>query len=348
MDFIRVHRDSISIIDQTLLPWKVHWLKLSSLRDFAKAIGEMKVRGAPLIGIVGAFGLAFAAKRSSASSKEELAQELNDAAALLSSTRPTGKNLSWALNRVLEVVNSAKSLESARSAAIAKAKEILREDELTNRTIGKLGACLIRRGDGILTHCNTGSLATGGFGTALGIIRAAWEEGKHITVYVTETRPLLQGARLTCFELKQLSIPTKLIVDSAAGHVLSSGLVSKVFVGADRILLSGHIFNKIGTYPIAVLARENGIPFYVAAPMSTIDPKTPLDKVSLEYRNQSEVLLFQGKPVAPKGIEALNPAFDITPPKFVSGIITESGIAYPPFRDSIRKLLARSKKLASA
>ncbi|MGQ9514249.1 MAG: S-methyl-5-thioribose-1-phosphate isomerase [Thermoproteota archaeon] len=340
MESIRLQGGKVSVLDQTLLPHKVKWFYITSLADAEKAIRTMKVRGAPLIGIVGAFGMALLAKRSRASSKEGLIKELRGAAMLLSSTRPTGRNLSWALRRVLEAANSAKDLNSARKATFTIARKLLEEDEKINKAIGRLGSRLIRSGDKILTHCNTGSLATGGYGTALGIVRSAWEEGKRISIYATETRPLLQGARLTCFELKQLKIPTRLIVDGAVGHLLSSGLVSKVFVGADRILLSGHVFNKVGTYPIAVLAKENKVPFYVAAPTSTIDPKTSLSRVSLEYRDQSEVLLFQGKPIAPKGIEALNPAFDITPPKFISGIITENGVAYPPFRRSIRKLLS--------
>ncbi|MBO3803464.1 MAG: S-methyl-5-thioribose-1-phosphate isomerase [Candidatus Brockarchaeota archaeon] len=348
MDSIRVHRDSISVVDQSLLPDRMVWLKLSSLGDFAKAIGSMKVRGAPLIGIVGAFGIALAAKRSKATSKGALLEELARAASLLLSTRPTGKNLSWALQRVLDSARSAKGLEEARRAAVRTARAILEEDELANRAIGKIGSRLVRNGESVLTHCNTGSLATGGYGTALGVIRAAWEGGKRVTVYATETRPLLQGSRLTCFELKRLGIPVKLIVDGAAGHVLSAGLVSKVFVGADRVLLSGHVINKVGTYPIAALAKENGVPFYVAAPTSTIDPETPVEKVSLEYRDASEVLTLQGRRIAPKGVAALNPAFDVTPPKFVSGIVTEKGVAYPPFRRSLKNLLEKPKRPVSA
>jgi len=339
MDSIRVYREGIEVIDQTLLPRRVRWLKLTSLRDFAEAIKRMKVRGAPLLGVVAAFGMSLVAQRSKASSKEELERELNRAAHLLASTRPTGGNLSWALNEILNAASASENLESSRRLVSIAARELFRGDVQVNRAIGRAGAGLIHDGDAILTHCNTGSLATAGYGTALGVIRAAWEEGKRIMVYVTETRPLLQGARLTAFELKELKIPFKLIVDSAVGHLLSNGLITKAIVGADRILNSGHVFNKIGTYSIAVLAKENDVPFYVASPISTIYTKTRLKDVVIEYRDQREVLLFEGKRIAPKGVEALNPAFDITQPKYITGIITEMGVIEPPFRKSIRKLL---------
>jgi len=301
----------------------------------------MKVRGAPLIGVVGAHGIALAAQRSRASTKGELEGELRRAARFLEGIRPTGRNLSWALERVLHAVEVAEDLESARRAASLAAEELLRDDVNANRRIGMAGAGLIRDGDAILTHCNTGSLATAGYGTALGVIRTAWEEGKRVTVYATETRPLLQGARLTAFELKRLRIPVKLIVDSAVGLLLYEGLISKAFVGADRILSSGHVFNKIGTYPIAVLAKENGVPFYVAAPTSTIDAEADLEDITIEQRDQREVTSFEGKPIAPRGVRAFNPAFDVTPPRYVSAIITECGVAFPPLKGSIKRILRR-------
>lgn len=339
MDSIRVHRGAISVIDQTLLPGRVRWLRLTSLGDYAGAIKGMKVRGAPLIGVVAAFGLALVAQRSRASSRGELLLELRRAAHLLTATRPTGGNLSWALNEVLNAAAASDGLESARRSVSMAASDLFREDVQGNMSIGRIGSRLIRNGDAILTHCNTGSLATAGYGTALGIIRAAWEGGKRIVVYATETRPLLQGARLTAFELKALKIPFKLIVDGAAGYLLSNGLVTKGIVGADRVLSTGHVFNKIGTYPLAVLAKENKVPFYVAAPLSTIDPTTRLEDVAIEYRNPREVLFLGDKRIAPKGACALNPAFDVTPPRFVSAIITEAGVARPPFSKSLRNLL---------
>jgi len=331
----------MSVIDQTLLPRRVRWLRLSSLKDVARAIMEMKVRGAPLIGVVGAHGMALAAQCSRASTKLELEGELREAARLLEGIRPTGRNLSWALKMVLNAVEAAEDLESARRAASLAAEELLRDDVRANRCIGKAGAGLVRDGDAILTHCNTGSLATAGYGTALGIIRTAWEEGKRVTVYATETRPLLQGARLTAFELRRLGIPVKLIVDSAVGLLLYEGLISKAFVGADRILASGHVFNKIGTYPIAVLAKENGVPFYVAAPTSTIDAEADLEDVAIEERDQREVLSFEGRPIAPRGVGALNPAFDVTPSRYISAIVTERGVAFPPLKGSIKSILGR-------
>lgn len=339
MEFIRVRRGFVSVIDQTLLPGRIRWIRLSSLKDIEGAILTMKVRGAPLIGIVGAHGMALAAQRSKASTKGELDRELREVARSLEGIRPTGKNLSWALQRVLYAVEAAEDLASARRAASLAAEEMLRDDVKVNRRIGVAGAALIRDGDTILTHCNTGSLATAGYGTALGVIRTAWEGGKRITVYATETRPLLQGARLTAFELRRLGIPVKLIVDGAVGLLLYEGLISKAFVGADRIMSSGHVLNKIGTYPIAVLAKENGVPFYVAAPTSTIDPEADLKHVAIEQRDQREVLMFEGKPIAPSGVGALNPAFDVTPPRYVSAIVTERGVAFPPLKGSIKRIL---------
>jgi len=327
------------VIDQTLLPRRVRWLRLSSLKDVAGAIMKMKVRGAPLIGIIGAQGVALAAKRSKASTKGELEGELREVARSLAGIRPTGMNLSWALQKVLHAVEVAEDLGSARRAASLAAEELLRDDVKVNRRIGMAGARLIRDGDTILTHCNTGSLATAGYGTALGVIRTAWEEGKRMTVYATETRPLLQGARLTAFELERLGIPVKIIIDSAVGLLLYEGVISRAFVGADRILSTGHVFNKIGTYPIAVLAKENGVPFYVAAPTSTIDSETHIDDVAIEQRDQREVLSFEGKPIAPIGVGALNPAFDVTPPRYISAIVTERGVAYPPLGGSIKRIL---------
>jgi methylthioribose-1-phosphate isomerase len=313
-------------IDQTKLPIKMVLLKLRTCRDVASAIKTMKIRGAPLIGAAAAYGLALTAYRSKTKKQEVLIKQLEASAELLRKTRPTGVNLFWAVNRVLEKTrNASDSVEKLVEVVISEAQKIADEDVQMNKKIGEYGSELLNNGDRVLTHCNAGSLATVDYGTALGVIRAAWEKGKKISVVATETRPKLQGARLTAYELKRDKIPFMLITDNMVGYVMSKGLVSKVVVGADRIVRDA-VVNKIGTYTIAVLAHEHGIPFYAAAPSSTFDLEHTAQDVVIEQRNPEEVTNFGSETVAPKGVKVLNPAFDITPMKYVNGIICEKGV----------------------
>jgi len=323
-------KDGVVIaLDQSKLPKKLVYLKMENHKQIASAIKAMKIRGAPLIGVAAALGLALTAYYSKTKSREGLFRELKRTEKLLRSTRPTGVNLFWALDRTMKKTYQTHGVvEAIKKAVIYEALKIAEEDIELNLAIGKKGSRLLENGDTVLTHCNTG-LGTVDYGTALGIIRAAVKSGKKIKVVVTETRPQLQGARLTTFELKHDGIPTTLITDSMIGYVMANHIVDKVVVGADRILKSGHVLNKIGTYPIAVMAKTHGTPFYVAAPSSSIDLKTNVKNVVIEQRNPSEVLTFSGERIAPKGIMVLNPAFDVTPPRYVTAIITEKGIFKP-------------------
>jgi len=339
--------DEVKWLDTRFVPWEEIWRKTKDYRRLAQAIKDMEIRGAPAIGVAAAFGMALAALHYPGNDLEGLMEELRKAKEVLSKTRPTAVNLFWALDRVMkkaeEVAKEKGSADEVRNAVVEEAKAIQREDIEMNMKMGKIGAKLIESGDTILTHCNTGSLATAGYGTALGVIRAAWEEGKEIKVIATETRPVDQGARLTVWELKRDGIPVKLISDTMVGYAMSSGLVDKVFLGADRILLSGHFANKIGTYQIAILAKHHNVPFYTVAPTSTIDPKTTLDQLIIEQRNPDEVRTcpypYQKVYVTVPDVEVLNPAFDVTPPELVTAIVTEKGIAYPPYWVSLRKML---------
>ncbi len=324
----------VRLIDQTKLPREETYLETSDYRDLVTAISQMKVRGAPLIGITAAYALALAS-RQAGDDKDELMSRLRTAAEELHATRPTAANLAWALERALRVAEGAADPQSAIDALEAEARRIHEEDVAACHAIGANGASLLDAGATLLTHCNTGSLATGGYGTALGVVRAAWEQGKLERVYVTETRPLLQGARLTAWELQREGIPFTLVVDSAAGSLLRRGLVQAVVVGADRIAANGDVANKIGTYTLAVLARENGVPFYTAAPTSTIDPSTPSgDDIPIEERDAEEVTALAGVDA-----KAANPAFDVTPHAYVNAIITENGLARPPYQASLAGLL---------
>ena len=330
----------IRLIDQTRLPQDEFYLETSDYRDLAAAIREMKVRGAPLIGITAAYALALAAHEGGDAGKDELMSRLRTAAGELRATRPTAVNLAWALERALAVAEAAADPDSAIDALEAEARRIHEAEIAANQRIGANGASLLATGSTLLTHCNTGSLATGGYGTALGIARAAREVGKLEHVYVTETRPLLQGARLTTWELQRDGIPFTLVVDSAAGSLLRRGLVQAVVVGADRIAANGDVANKIGTYPLAVLARENGVPFYVAAPISTIDFNTSCgDEIPIEERSPVEVTTLAGVETTPGGATAANPAFDITPSAYVTAIITENGVSRAPYEASLAGLL---------
>jgi len=286
----------------------------------------MKIRGAPLIGAAAAYGLALTAYHSKVRNRTELIRQIKGSAELLKKTRPTGVNLFWAVDRVLNKASETRGIvNKVVEAVVQEAKKIADEDVQMNKRIGEYGSKLIKDGDTVLTHCNAGSLATVDYGTALGVIRAACEEGKKIRVIVTETRPKLQGSRLTAYELKRDRIPFTLITDSMVGYVMSKRLVNKVVVGADRIVRDA-VVNKIGTYSIAVLTHEHGIPFYVAAPTSTFDLTRTSENVVIEERNPTEVTHFGSETVAPRGVVAMNPAFDITPMKYISAVICEKGI----------------------
>ncbi len=316
-------------IDQTKLPNKTVLLKMTKCSEVASGIREMKMRGAPLIGVAAAYGLALTAYHSKAEKSEEFMKEMEESAAVLRKSRPTAVNLFWAVDRILksakETSGDARVLAKA---VVDEAQRMADEDVEANRRMGEHGAKLIENGDAVLTHCNAGSLATVDYGTALGVIRAAWDQEKNISVFATETRPKLQGARLTTYELKREGIPVTLITDNMVGYVMSKQLINKVVVGADRIVQDA-VINKIGTYTIAVLAHEHHIPFYVAAPTSTFDLSQTSEDVVIEERNSEEVTHFGSESIAPSGIDVLNPAFDITPMKYVSGIICETGVFAP-------------------
>jgi methylthioribose-1-phosphate isomerase len=319
---------AVITIDQTRLPHEAVTLKIKTIDEMAEAIKNLRVRGAPLLGAAAAFGLALTAFHSKANSKEKLLAELENSAKILKSTRPTAVNLFWAADRILgKARDYSGNAEELKTLVIREAQRIADEDAEANRAMGKNGAELINDGDVILTHCNAGELATVEYGTALGVIRAAWKQGKKIKVIATETRPLLQGARLTTYELKRDGIPVTLITDSMVGYVMHKRLVNKVVVGADRIVQDA-VINKIGTFAVAVLAHEHEVPFYVAAPKSTFDLTRKAADVIIEERNPAEVTHFGSQQVATSGIGVLNPAFDITPLEYVSAIIHESGIYY--------------------
>ena len=320
---------TVSLIDQTKLPNETVWVKITDYQTMASAIKDMKVRGAPLIGVAAAYGLALTAFHSKAETRDELLKELETSAEVLQKTRPTAVNLFWGIDRVIkrakETVGSKATLAEA---VVAEAQIMADEDVETNRIMGKHGATLLEDGDVVLTHCNAGSLATVDYGTALGVIRGAIEEGKKIKVIACETRPRLQGAKLTCYELMRDGIPVTLISDTMVGYVMSRGMVDKVVVGADRIVRDA-VLNKIGTYNVAILAFEHGIPFYVAAPMSTMDKFRTSEDAVIEERNPSEVTNVGCERIAPEGVKVLNPAFDITPLEYVDAVITEKGILTP-------------------
>lgn len=319
---------TVITIDQTRLPHETVTLKIKTIDEMAEAIRNLRIRGAPLLGAAAAFGLALTACHSKANCTSELLAELEDSAKTLKSTRPTAVNLSWAADRILSKAQDfSGSAEELKALVIREAQRIADEDAEANRAIGKNGAELIDDGDVILTHCNAGELATVEYGTALGVIRAAWKQGKKIKVIATETRPLLQGARLTAYELKRDGIPVTLITDNMVGYVMHKRLVNKVVVGADRIVQDA-VVNKIGTFTIAVLAHEHGVPFYVAAPKSTFDLTRKAADVVIEERNPAEVTHLGAQQIAAQGVGVLNPAFDITPLTYVSAIICENGIYY--------------------
>ncbi len=327
--------DRIRIIDQTELPHKEVFLELCDYHEVADAIRKLRIRGAPDIGVAAAYGFALGAQSIEAGSKEQFLAELGTVSRTLASSRPTAVNLFWALERMNKVAQSGRSVPQIKERLLAEARLIEAENDEANRKLSELGSELIGDGFTVLTHCNTGSLATAAYGTALGVIKFAREQGKRVKVYATETRPLLQGARLTTWELLKEGIPVTLITDSMAGHFMRRGTIDCVIVGADRIAANGDVANKIGTYTLAVLATENAIPFYVAAPVSTIDLSLSSGAdIPIEERSQEEVTCIQGIRIAPKGVEAANPAFDVTPHCYVSAIITEKGIFKEPYVDT--------------
>lgn len=330
----------VKMIDQQRLPQESIVLEYTDYLGVADAIKTMKIRGAPAIGAAAAFGLALAATQNSALPRSQLLAEFSRAADVLAQTRPTAVNLFWAIQRMKEVAKDPrwKTAQQVINAVVQEAQRIADEDVETNKRMGVYGAVLIQDGDNILTHCNAGALATVDYGTTLGVVRAAHEQGKHIHVWVDETRPFLQGARLTAWELLQAGIPATLITDNMAGHFMSRGKVDIVLVGADRIAANGDVANKIGTYSLAVLAKENGIPFYSVAPTSTVDLDiaTGVD-IPIEERDPREVTHLRGVSITAEGVKAANPAFDVTPHRYVTGIVTEKGIVYPPFALGLKK-----------
>jgi len=328
--------DRVRILDQTKLPQEEEYLELSRYQDIASAIKQLKIRGAPAIGVAGAYAVALGALKIKAKSRADFLERLRAISQTIASTRPTARNLFRAIDRMQQVAEVGKDIEQIKTALVSEAIKIETEEAEATIKLSQLGAGLIDDGFTILTHCNTGALATAGYGTALGVIKKAWEQGKKIKVFATETRPLLQGARITAWELNKAGIPFTLITDSMAGYFMSRGEVNCVIVGADRIAANGDTANKIGTYTLALLAKENGIPFYVAAPTTTIDLSLASgDKIPIEQRSPGEVTHIQGVAIAPEGIEAANPAFDVTPHNYITAIITEDGIIRQPY---IKKL----------
>ncbi len=339
MDYLSVEwlGNRVKILDQTRLPQEEVYLELASYQDIATAIKELKVRGAPAIGVAGAYGIALGALGIKANSKEDFLKEFRQVSRAIAGTRPTARNLFQAVERMEQVAEAGKDVEEIKRALVEEAARIHSEEAEATRKLSQFGAGLINDGFTILTHCNAGPLATTGYGTALGVIIQAKEQGKRVKVFATETRPLLQGARLTTWELKKAGIPVTLITDSMAGYFMSHSEIDCVIVGADRITANGDTANKIGTYTLAVLAKENGIPFYVAAPTTTIDPSLASGKeIPIEQRKPDEVTHIRGVGITPEGIEAQNPAFDVTPYRYITAIITERGIIREPFGEGIK------------
>jgi methylthioribose-1-phosphate isomerase len=336
IETIQWANSGVVMIDQTRLPHEETYVTCTDYKQVAEAIRSMVIRGAPAIGVAAAMGIALGMQQA------ETAAEFDEICDALARTRPTAVNLFWAIERMRRLYSELQSrpIEDIRARLVAEARQIRLEDIAINECIGRNGAPLIPDGKTVLTHCNAGALATAGYGTALGVIRAAVASGKKIDVFADETRPFLQGARLTVWELQHDHIPATLITDNMAGHFLHSGRIGCVVVGADRIAANGDVANKIGTYSVAVLAKENGVPFYVAAPISTFDLSLASgDQIPIEQRAAAEVTHVQGVPVAPDGTTVENPAFDVTPNRYVTAIVTERGVACPPYLESLRKLV---------
>ena len=338
--------DTLKMIDQTKLPWSFEIAEFKDYRSTADGITTMVVRGAPAIGATGAFGMVLAAMQITTADRAEFIAAMEKAAEILNAARPTAVNLMWAVAQQMRIVTdeSLEHVDDIRDALLKKAQQIADDDVELNRTMGFHGAELISDGDTILHHCNTGALATVDWGTALGVIYAAHEQGKNIHVLVDETRPILQGARLTCWELKERGVSFDLIADNAAGHFMRAGEIDICLVGSDRTAANGDVANKIGTYNVAVLAKENGIPFYPVVPTSTIDLALDHgDKIPIEERGIEEVVSVFGRTIAPEGISARNPAFDVTPHRYVTGIVTEVGIIYPPYMKNLRAAVEKAQ-----
>ena len=338
---IRWSNGIVSMIDQRVLPHEVVYLDFHNASEVAVAIRDMVIRGAPAIGAAAGFGMALAAFHSTARDAVEIRSELVAASEVLRQARPTAVNLFWGLARMLKMVNNPvfTNVEEIRAAVIAEAQAIAEEDVATNRQMGLNGLAVIPQGAGIVHHCNTGALATVDYGTALGVIRTAHEHGKGIHVYVDETRPRLQGARLTAWELQQLGVPHTVIVDGASGHFMRHGKVQLCLVGCDRIAANGDVANKIGTYNLALAAHAHGIPFYSVGPLTTVDFDIPDgSQIPIEERPADEVTHAGTAALTPPGTTVANPAFDVTPSRYITGIITEKGIAYPPFTDNLLRL----------
>lgn len=346
---VRWSDDAVLLLDQRLLPERIEFLRLTTPQDIWEAIRELKVRGAPAIGIAAAYGIVLGLQNAeqAASAAEDWLACVHRDAAYLATSRPTAVNLFWALDRMkacAEQLRAAgRSAAEAHGALLAEARRIQSEDEETNRRIGEHALALFEDGMGVLTHCNAGGLATSKYGTALAPFYLALEQGMKLKVFADETRPVLQGARLTAFELQQAGVDVTLITDNMAGHVMSKGWVQAVIVGTDRVAANGDVANKIGTYSVAVLAKAHGIPFYVACPMSTIDLSTPSgDDIPIEERHPDEVTFGFGRRTAPQGVSVYNPAFDVTPHDLVTAIITEKGIVRAPYDSGLKRLFERN------
>jgi methylthioribose-1-phosphate isomerase len=339
----------VRFIDQTKLPTEETYITCTSCDEVAGAIRNMVVRGAPAIGVAAAMGIALGVKNSGAQSVGELERDLDRYCESIRATRPTAVNLFWAIRRMQAKFDSLRSrpLAQLKQALVEEAQRMHAEDIAANQAMGRFGATLMPATGGVLTHCNAGALATCGYGTALGVIRAAIEQGKKIRVYADETRPFLQGSRLTAWELIKDGIPTTVISDSMAGSIMRQGKINATVVGADRIAANGDVANKVGTYSVAVLAKEHGVPFYVAAPFSTIDMDTPDGgKIPIEQRSIEEITHIAGKAIAPDGVAVENPAFDVTPASYITCIVTERGIARQPYAESLAKLAAAGRSVA--
>ena len=337
------HKDHLTIIDQTCLPMETKHVELCDYRQVAEAIKALRVRGAPAIGVAAAYGIVLAARELE--SRQDFLSALQAAAETLRQTRPTAVNLFWAIDRMLAVAlaNQEKTPGEIGDLLEKEAVFLTEDDVRRNLAIGEHGDPLIQEGDVVLTHCNAGALATVDHGTALGVLRTAWDKGKKFQVFADETRPLLQGARLTVYELMEHGIPTTLITDNMAGHFMQQGVITKVITGADRIAANGDTANKIGTYSVAVLARYHGLPFYIAAPLSTVDASIGSgEEIVIEERNPEEVTCLYSSRIAPIGATVRNPAFDVTPASLITAIITDAGVILPPFSQGIAKLLGQS------
>lgn len=339
---IEWHSGTVKMIDQRVLPLHYEIKTYTDYAGVAEAIHTMVIRGAPAIGAAAGFGLALAALKSTAKTRSDMLRDLDIAAEVLRKSRPTAVNLFWAIDRLLKTAQNEafSSAADVREAMITEAQKIADEDVEINKRMAEHGAALVKDGDTILTHCNTGALAVVDYGTALGVIRRAHEQGKRIKVFADETRPRLQGARLTAWELMKWGIDVTLIADNAAGHYLRKGAIDICFVGSDRTTANGDVANKIGTYKVGVVAKENGVPFYPVLPTSTIDLSLAHgDLIPIEERDEKEVTEIDGVRFAPIGVKVGNPAFDVTPHKYVTGIVTENGIAYPPFEISLKRVV---------